>query len=281
MIKYTEQQLQKAIDHARREPTVPRARIAALYEVNRTTLSRRIAGTQRNFAAAHREAQLFSAGEERAIASFCGVMADHGFPVSHDMLKKIAQDMLNSRKQPPKGKGKADTESEDVHVIGVHWVKRFLRRKPGFKKQYVPYQERARKAASNDTEAQAHFFLLLSNLIRRYKVLPEDLWNCDEKGITMGRNQIRTIAIVRKTTNRKTQTMMTEGSRQFGSALETINAAGSVIPPFIVWGGKTHRDTYYKKGDERDATFAVSDSGYMDDELGKFNIPRRLYRVNR
>ena len=85
----------------------------------------------------------------------------------------------------------------------------------------------------------------------------------------MWHNQIRTVAIVGKTTNRKTQTMMREGSRKFCSVLETINAAGSVIPQFIVWGGKTHRDTYYKKGDERDATFAVSDSGYMDDELGK------------
>ena len=98
-------------------------------------------------------------------------MADHGFPVSHDILKKIAQDMLNLRKQPPKGKGKASasasTESEDqeVHIIGMHWVKRFLRRNPRFKKQYVRYQERARKAASNDEEAQAHFFLLLANLI--------------------------------------------------------------------------------------------------------------------
>ena len=88
----------------------------------------------------------------------------------------------------------------------------------------------------------------------------------------MGRNQIQTVAIVQKTTNRKTQTMITEGSREFCSVLETINAAGSVIPPFIVWGGKTYRDTYYKKGDERDATFAVSDSGYMDDELGRTSL---------
>ena len=70
MIKYIEQQLQKAIDHARREPTIPRARIAALYEVDRTTLSRRIAGTQRNFGAAHREAQLFSAGKNEPLRAF-------------------------------------------------------------------------------------------------------------------------------------------------------------------------------------------------------------------
>ena len=50
--------------------------------------------------------------------------------------------------------------------------------------------------------------------------------------------------------------------------LETVNAAGIVIPPFIVWQGKSHRESYYKKGGFCDATFAVSESGYMDDELG-------------
>ena len=181
-------------------------------------------------------------------------MADHGFLISHNMLQKIAQDIVNSRKQPPKGKGEASAsasvsagtalEDPEVHVIGVHWVKRLLRHKSRFKKQYVGYEERARKAASHGTDEHVHFFLLLSNLIRRYKVLREDLWNCDEKGITMGRNQIWTIAIVRKTSNPKTQTIMTERSREFCSVLETINEAGSVVPPFIIWRGKTHQDTY-------------------------------------
>ena len=58
--------------------------------------------------------------------------------------------------------------------------------------------------------------------------------------------------------------------------LDTINAAGSVIPPFIVWGGKTHRESYYKKDDHRDATFAISDSGYMDDELGMLYISQHF-----
>ena len=46
MPKYTEQQLQNAMKHARKEPNVPLPRIAALYEVNITTLRRRLAGTQ-------------------------------------------------------------------------------------------------------------------------------------------------------------------------------------------------------------------------------------------
>ena len=41
-----------------------------------------------------------------------------------------------------------------------------------------------------------------------------------------------------------------------------------VIPPFIVWQGKSHRESYYKKGGLCEATFAVSESGYMNDKLG-------------
>ena len=267
MTKYTEQQLQKAINHARKDPTVPRRRIAAFYEVNVTTLNRRIAGTQVSRSAAHREEQLFSPGEEQAIAQHCGVMADLGFPISHDLLQKIAQDMLNSRQQPPKGGYLGKIKAEDpIHSVGVHWVDRFLRRNDTFKKKFVRYQERARKAASSDEASQTHFLHLLANLIRRHKVQPQDLWNCDEKGIIMGRNQIRSVAIVRRAT--KEAKMVMDGSREFCSVLDTINAAGYVIPPFIVWGGKTHRDSYYQKDDAREATFAVSDSGYMDDELG-------------
>ena len=105
MPQYTEQQLQNAINHARKEPEVPITRIAALYEVNDTTLRRRLAGTQLNRSVAHRDEQLFSPGEEQAIAGHCETMADLGFPVTKDLLQRIAQDMVNSRNQPLKGKG--------------------------------------------------------------------------------------------------------------------------------------------------------------------------------
>ena len=229
MPKYTEKQLQKAINHARKDPTILRRRIAALYEVNVTTLRRRMAGTQLTYAAAHRDEQLFSPGEERAIAEHCGAMADLGFPISHDLLQKLAQDLLNSRKQPPKTKGGilvnqpvdpgADAE---VHTIGVHWVDRFLSRNPEFKKRYIRYQDRSRKAASSDEESQIHFLYLLSNLIRRHKVVPQDIWNCDEKGIIIGRNQVRWVAIVRSSA--KQPTMMTEGSREFCSGMYYVQA---------------------------------------------------------
>jgi len=86
MPKYTEKQLQEAIKHARRESDVPTRRIAELYEVPRTTLRQRVLGKNQDRATAHRDEQLFSIGEERAIAEYAGTMADAGFPLP-DMLR--------------------------------------------------------------------------------------------------------------------------------------------------------------------------------------------------
>ena len=146
MRKYTEQQLQNAMKYARKEPNIPLPRVAALYEVNITTLRRRLAGTQVSNSTAKRDTQLFSPGEERAMSEHCGVMADLGFPVTKDLLQRMAQDMLNSRKQLPKDTGGAShvdcvhqgsigasssssTTNPDIHIIGAHWVDRFIKRK--------------------------------------------------------------------------------------------------------------------------------------------------------
>ena len=81
----------------------------------------------------------------------------------------------------------------------------------------------------------------------------------------MGRNAIRTMAIICAGGK---STAMTEGSREFCSVLETVSATGVAIPPFIVLQGKTHRQSNYAYEVKAEATFAVSESGYMDDDLG-------------
>ena len=299
-----EKKLQKVIKHARKEPDTPTARITALYEVNVRTLGRQFAGTSRDYATAARDKQLFDVGEERAIAEHAGMMADAGFPLTYELLRGIAQHIVNERQMPQKGHrgglvGKKasitnpqlraiasstsstssvssstsstlfeSTPPGPLHIVGIHWVDRFLKRNTGFKKTYVRFQERARAAASNDIELQDDFLRKLGNLLRRKDISPNNIWNCDEKGIIMGRNGSRTMAIVRAG-GRSTARIMMEGSREFCSVLESVSAAGVVIPPFIVWQGKSHRESYYTEGGlVSEATFAISDSGYIDDELG-------------
>jgi len=135
MPKYTEKQLQEAIRHARREPDVPTRYIAELYGVTRTTLRQRVLGKHQDSRAAHRDEQLFSTGEETAIAEYASIMADAGFPLSHDLLRQIAQGIINEREMPQHGQ------------------------------VYIRYQERARAAATNDIELQADFLRKLANLV--------------------------------------------------------------------------------------------------------------------
>jgi len=62
-----------------------------------------------------------------------------------------------------------------------------------------------------------------------------------------------------------TASLMTEVSREF---LEYVSALGRLLPLFIVWQRKSHCESYYSEGWIRnEATFAVSESDYMDDKM--------------
>ena len=139
-------------------------------------------GKNQDKVTAHRDEQLFSIGEERAIVEYAGTMADVGFPLTSDMLRQIAQGLINERETSQRSQGGRQRQgvipsssSNPIHTIGIHWVTRFLDRNPGFKKVYIRYQERARAAATNDTELQADFLWKLANLVRRKKIAQCDI----------------------------------------------------------------------------------------------------------
>ena len=267
MPKYTEAQLLEAVQYAKENLDTPLTRIATLYGVNLSTLRRRKLGLSLPHSKAHRDEQLFSPGEEKAITQHCLKMADHNFPISHTLLRNLAQDMYNSRSIAVPS---SEYLPPQPRQIGQDWVDRFLKRNQKIRAKFVRHQERSRLAVSNNIELQFDFLRQLANLIRRLKVQEANIWNCDEKGITMGRQSIKSKVIIRAGT---TSAAGSGGNREFVSVLETVNAAGQVIPPFIVWTGNVHTESYYPKyangsSPRYEGTFAISKCGYMDVELG-------------
>ena len=97
MPKYTEAQLGKAVKYAQDHPDIPLTRVAILHDVNLRTLRCHKLGLTLPPSQAHRHRQLFSPGEEKAIAKHCIQMADHNFAISHKFLRRLAQDILNSQ----------------------------------------------------------------------------------------------------------------------------------------------------------------------------------------
>lgn len=253
---FTPSRLQSAINYARKHPEETFSAISRRFEVDRTTLRRRVQGTQQARDIAHQHQQLFSPGEELSIVEWCEEMDRVGFPVTHDLITQMAQSILNKRPE------------HEHHTLGDRWSHRFLARNPQLESKFAYYQEKSRQYSSSNEIAQIAFYRLLRNTMRRLEIKECHVWNCDEKGIIMGKLSGKEKVIVRAGTKRPT--LLTDASREFVSTLETINITEEVLPPFIVWQGKTHRRGMYRWGGvhERDATFTATPSGYMDDEAG-------------
>jgi len=69
------------------------------------TVHQRVLGKHQDSRAAYWDEQLFSTGEENAIAEYAGIMADAGFPLSPDLLRQIAQRIINEREMSQHGQG--------------------------------------------------------------------------------------------------------------------------------------------------------------------------------
>ena len=57
-------------------------------------------------------------------------------------------------------------------------------------------------------------------------------------------------------------------NRESATALETISAAGTVLPPFFVLSGAWHSAGWYTDLVDEEASFAVQANATMDIELG-------------
>ena len=62
-------------------------------------------------------------------------------------------------------------------IPGIHWGRNFLSRHPSIELKYCQYLEKHKITAI--VEEQRMWF-------RALRIFPENLWNCDEKGIIMG-----------------------------------------------------------------------------------------------
>lgn len=99
-----------------------------------------------------------------------------------------------------------------------------------------------------------------------YGLLAQDIFNADEKGFLMGRSsRVKVICKRGRKNTRKTQ----DGKREIITVIETVSAAGTLLPPMIIYKGQAHYKGWtalVKKGDK--AFFAISDKGWTSRSIG-------------
>lgn len=57
---------------------------------------------------------------------------------------------------------------------------------------------------------------------------------------------VATAKVITQADKRSRPSLVQPGNREWVTAIETINASGRVLPPMVIFAGKTHRTNWFK-----------------------------------
>ena len=223
---------------------------AKVYQIPRTTLrDRRNGMTARSDYVPN--SKKLSKTEESVIVNYALDVDARGFQLNYDMLRDIANKLLSDRNQ--------------AHV-GINWPSRFVQRTPELRTR-INRKYDYQRALNEDPEIIRAWFRLVHNMKAKYGILDEDTYNFDEAGFQMG--VIGTRMVITSTERYQTPKTLQPGNTEWVTTIVAANAQGWAIPPFIIFKGAQHYDTWYEAiADRPDWILSVSEKGWTSLEHG-------------
>lgn len=191
----------------------PLREAARLYLVPNTTL-RSCWNGQTTRKKSHEHEQKLLPGHEDALVAWITEMGRRGIPMQNNAAGSYASTISGCE-------------------IGESWVRRFRARHPELKAKWTTGLEQCRARALNPT-AVAAFFDILKEVLHKYNIPVENIYNMDEKGVQLGVGQ-RVYALVQR--SQETVNQIEDGNRELVTIIEAVCADGSVIPPSVVFKG--------------------------------------------
>ncbi len=117
--------------------------------------------------------------------------------------------------------------------VGGAWVDRFKSRHKDLKVKWTSTLEKCRATNVNPTLV-GEFYDILEEVIHKYNIQPENLYNMDEKGIQLGIGS-RVAAFVDR--DQKNVYSVEDGNRELVTIIETISADGFALKPSVIYQG--------------------------------------------
>lgn len=127
--------------------------------------------------------------------------------------------------------------------ISERWVSRFVWRHDEIRSKYTSRYDYQR-AKCEDPQVILKWFELVRNTIQKYGILEQDIYNMDETGFQMGVATTSKVICGSKTRGSRAKSLQ-PGNREWVTAIITINGAGTVLPPQIIFAGKKHQSQWY------------------------------------
>ncbi|RYC80031.1 hypothetical protein BFJ63_vAg17088 [Fusarium oxysporum f. sp. narcissi] len=239
-----------ALQALQNDPKLSVRRAADIYKVNHMTLRRRQNGIQSRRDSIPKSRRL-SDLEEQIIVQFILDLDSRGFPPRLRFVEEIANRLLADRDAPP---------------VGKRWAHNFVRRHHDLKTRFFRKYDYQR-AKCEDPTVIRNWFRLVANVIAKYGIRSDDIWNFDETGFLMG--MIASGMVVTGSERRSKPKLVQPGNREWITVIQAINAEGQAIQPFIIGAGQYHLANWYQDSNlPGDWAIATTQNGWTDNETG-------------
>jgi hypothetical protein len=194
---------------------------ARVFRVPRSTLGDRYRGIQIKAEKPANGLKL-STNEEESLVKWILDLAKRGLPPQPSLVRHMANYLLSGR------------GNQQVSEKWVYWlVKRRVELKSRFSQRYN-YE----RAKCKDIKLIHEYFDRVQETIMEYGILPEDIYNFDETGFTMG--LCATAKVITGSDRYGCPNLLQPGNREWVTAIESVNATGWALPSYIIFKAKTY-----------------------------------------
>jgi hypothetical protein len=234
------------------------AAAAQYHQVPRTTLLARKNGAKSR-RLAHGNQQTCAPEEEEALVRWAERQTAQGFPLRHDMLRLMAKELILNRINGSR------RNTISTHLTSRNWPARFLKRYPHLKTVVSDKLDKPRHKACTAETFNQWFEVFRSNF-RKYMPQSQHIYNIDETGFSMGENS-KAYVIVDTTQTCLGQSV--EGAKgEWVTVIECVSAAGTAIPPFVIFKGKFIQSNWFQPNTPKDWMISLSPKGWTNNALG-------------
>jgi hypothetical protein len=223
---------------------------AKIYNVNRMTLARRRAGKPARCNTTPNSRKL-TQSEEKAIVQYVIELIARAFPPRLRGVEDMANQLLRVRDTPP---------------VGKLWAHNFVKRQPEIRTRFTRRYDYQR-AKCEDPKVIREWFTLVRNMMAKYGIVDDDVYNFDETGFMMG--IIFAGMVVTTSDGRGKAKLAQPGNREWATVIQGVNALGWAIPPFIILAAQYHLANWYRECNLPTTwRIATTDNGWTTNIVG-------------
>lgn len=240
---YSEEKLQECLNEIR-IGAISHRRAEAKYGIPRRTILNKLKGKHTNKPGRQ---NIFTIDEENSFVNCLISMGNFGFPVNSMEARQLIRNYLNRCGR--------EVKIFQNNIPGSDWMKNFIKRHPELSVRFAENVKRTRAAV--DENMLRSFFENLESEIA--DVAPTNLWNFDETNLTddPGKKKV----LVKK--GCKYPELIRNASKTSVSIMFSGNAAGELLPPYVVYRATNMWSTWKENG-PKGCRYNASPSGWFD-----------------